>query len=94
MTTMSEVTAPLSGFAEAASESARVFLQLQSRGAVVVFVGGSAPASDARLGVHLETGEVEEVSFDALETGDRVFVRTLLGAPVRLLVVASDGAPA
>ncbi len=93
MSTMVQTAVTEGSFTEVASGTARAFLQLQTRGSVVVYVGSSAPANSSRVGVKLENGEIEEVAFDHLETGDRVFVRSLFGNAT-LLVMTSDAAPA
>jgi len=93
MTTMVSVEATPSDFTEVASGTARAFLQLQTYGTVVVAIAKTKPASTSRVGLILTSGEVEEVSFDQLETGDKVFVRSLSDDTESLVVAYSDAAP-
>lgn len=75
-TTTIEDAAPGS-WNEVVTSKAWASLQLQSEGVVLVHVGQSAPANDSTVGLLLEKGAVEEISFSGLETGDSIYIRSL-----------------
>lgn len=94
MSSMSHQTAAPDEFGAIASGTVRAFVQLQSHGSAVIYVGDESPGPTEFVGVILETGEATEVSFDNLEVGDVVYARALSEEPVRLLVMVASEAPA
>lgn len=92
MSAMTDVSVGPNSFVEVASGTARAFIQLQTRGSCIIFVGQTAPADGDLVGIRLETGEAEEVSFDQLEANDVVYAKAM-GGNVKLLAMTADAAP-
>lgn len=93
MSTMAHQTVTSAAFVAVAPSTVRAFIQLKTAGAVVIRVASSLPAADSIVGVVLESGEAEEISFDNLEAGDVIYARALSDDPVTLLVMSSDSVP-
>ena len=77
----------------AAANGTSAFVQLKDDGPVFVQLAQSAPGTGSTEGLVLSRKGLQEVSFDVMEAGDEVYVRSNTGDTNVITVVSPGTAP-